>query len=82
MADLEISVGIDARQTKSGGAEVKREFKEVGTEVEKTGKKAKNAADRDFKDLEKSMKSAAVQGNVMGELIGRALTTSCAPASR
>ena len=45
MADLEISVGIDARQTKSGGAEVKREFKEVGTEVEKTGKKAKNAAD-------------------------------------
>lgn len=51
---------------------MKREFKEVGTEVEKTGKKAKNAADRDFKDLEKSMKSAAVQGNVMGELIGRA----------
>lgn len=73
MADLEISVGIDARQTKSGGAEVKREFKEVGNEVEKTGKKAKSAADRDFKDLEKAMTSAAAKGSTLGTVIGDAI---------
>jgi len=55
MADLEISVGINAKDTKKGAEEAKSAIKGVGDEAEKTGQKAKNASDRDIAGLNKQM---------------------------
>lgn len=72
MADLTISVDIDAKGTKRGAAEAKSAMKEVGDETEKAGRKVSNVANKDMKDLERSLRAATVQGQLIGQAIGKA----------
>lgn len=74
MADLEISVGINAKGTKKGAEEAKTAIKGVGDEAEKTGQKAKNASDRDIAGLNKQMMS-------VGKIAGIATAALAAAAA-
>lgn len=74
MADLQISVGINAKGTKQGADEAKSAIKGVGDEAEKTGQKAKNAADRDIGGLNKQLMS-------VGKIAGIATAALAAAAA-
>ena len=70
MADVKISIGIDASQTKKGADEAKSAIKGVGDEAEKTGKKARSAGDRDVS----SLASALEQLRGLGPLVASGLS--------
>jgi hypothetical protein len=73
MADLEISVDINARGTKVGAAEAKREIKSIGDESEKTAKRVKthsSAAAQDIKQIEDAAASTARASSIAGKVIG------------
>lgn len=59
MADLKISVDIDASGTKKGAAEAKAAIKSISDEAQKTGRSVKSVAEQDFGALDKQAAKAA-----------------------
>lgn len=66
MADLVISVDIDAKGTRKGEAEAKAAVKGIGDEAEKTGRKVRSLANQDFDDLNRKMAIAKDIGLAFG----------------
>lgn len=59
MADLKISVDIDASGTKKGAAEAKAAIKSISDEAQKSGRNVKSVAEQDFGALDKQAAKAA-----------------------
>lgn len=66
MPDLVISVDIDAKGTRKGGAEAKDAIKGIGDEAEKTGRKVKSLAAHDVEDLNRKIAIAKDLGVAFG----------------
>lgn len=62
-ADLEIGVSINARGTKAGGAEARREIKSVGDEAERTSRKV-SAASQSMVQVDRAAAEAAKRLNI------------------
>ncbi len=72
MADLEISVAIDARGTKTGADAANREIKSIGDQTEKTSKQVKthtSAAATDINQIGTASMSAATAVSAAGAAI-------------
>lgn len=83
MADLEISVDIDARGTKVGAAQARSEIKGIGDESEKTAKRVKthsSAAAQDIKQIEQAAGDAARASQITGQIIGTVMGIIAAAA--
>jgi TP901 family phage tail tape measure protein len=77
MADLEISIDIDARGTKAGAAVAKSELKGITNEAERTKKGFASIAQMDFAGLSKNLEYAGAIAQVVGQklmAIGTTLT--------
>lgn len=84
-ADLEIGVSINARGTKAGGAEARREIKSVGDEAERTSRrtrKSTNAASQDYQRFANQVKPAAQQSAAAIKQVDTAAVSSAASMSR
>lgn len=67
MADFEISVGIDARDAKTGAGQAKREIRSLADETERTGRRVKSSADSGFAALGKQLKQLGPQIQQIGQ---------------
>lgn len=65
MADLKISVDIDASGTAAGAAQAKAAIKGIGDEAERTQRRASSILDIDFR-------AAAAKLQSVGEMVGNA----------
>lgn len=73
MADLKISVDIDASGTKKGAAEAKAAIKSVADEAQKAGRNVKSVAEQDLGKLgTEASKAAAAVTETSGSLSGLA----------
>jgi hypothetical protein len=76
MADLTISVDIDAKGTKSGASVAKSEIRGVREEAEKTGRSVKSVAERDLAGLDSQLKQAAATSGQLSQALARGVAAA------